>query len=222
MPVTVRVTIHHHNVHNLENITHLLLEDLGLPEFSTNAAGYLGSCRQNANEVLLTTQDRQIAMKKLLRLSEKYNGRISAMAGPLANARRWQQMEKAQMEKAPPFSNGGYLTGCGCPAEKIAVRADGVIIPCSMLAHIELGRINQDSLTEVWQHSPALHQIRQRHTIFLTNFEFCNRCPYIPYCTGNCPGAAYNLTGQVDHPSPDACLRRFLKEGGEIPTTNFG
>ena len=50
----------------------------------------------------------------------------------------------------------------------------------------------------------------------LTDFDFCVECPYIPYCTGNCPGLAYALTGQVDHPSPDACLRCFLEDGGTI------
>jgi radical SAM protein with 4Fe4S-binding SPASM domain len=85
-----------------------------------------------------------------------------------------------------------------------------------MLAHIELGHINQDSLAEIWQNSPALNQLRNRQTIPLTEFEFCAGCAYIPYCTGNCPGLAYTLTGTVDSPSPDACLRRFLEEGGAI------
>jgi SynChlorMet cassette radical SAM/SPASM protein ScmE len=215
--VTVRVTIHRHNVHDLENIAQLLLEDLGLLEFSTNSAGYLGSCRQHSDDVLMTTHQRQAAMDALLLLSEKYDGRISAMAGPLAEARSWHKMEEARVQRAPSFPNGGRLTGCGCHANKIAVRADGVIIPCSMLPHMELGRLNRDSLVEVWQHSPALNQLRRRHTISLTGSSFCADCQYIPYCTGNCPGLAYTLTGHVNHPSPDACLRRFLEDGGHLP-----
>ena len=96
------------------------------------------------------------------------------------------------------------------------VRADGAIVPCTMLAHMELGRINQDPLLEVWQQSSALDQLRRRRTIPLTEYEFCAGCPYTSYCTGNCPGLAYTLTGTVDHPSPDACLRRFLEEGGSL------
>lgn len=217
VPVAVRVTIHRHNVHDLEAIAHLLLEDLGLGGFSTNSAGYLGSCRQNAGEVLLTTQDRQEAMETLLRLSEQYDGRISAQAGPMAEGQMWSQMEEARVKGASPFPDGGYLTACGCHNNTISVRADGVITPCSMLPHMELGRINRTSLTEIWQKHPELNQLRQRHTISLTEFEFCTGCPYIPYCTGNCPGLAYTMTGQVDHPSPDACLRRYLAEGGRVP-----
>ncbi len=214
--VAVRVTIHRNNVNDLENIAHLLLEELDLPGFSTNAAGYLGTCRQNAADVLLNIQERQMAMATLLRLTEKYNGRISANAGPLAEGRAWRRMEDARAQGAPAFPDRGRLTACGCPSNKISVRADGAIVPCSMLAHSELGRINRDSLADVWQLSPALNQLRSRHTIPLTAFELCAGCSYMPYCTGNCPGLAYTLTGKVDHPSPDACLRRFLEQGGTI------
>jgi SynChlorMet cassette radical SAM/SPASM protein ScmE len=217
VPAAARVTVHRHNVHDLENIARLLLEDLELKAFSTNAAGYLGSCRLNADEVLLTTSERQMAMETLLDLSKKYDGRISAMAGPLAEGRTWRRMEKARSESAPSFNNGGRLTGCGCPSSKIAVRADGMIIPCCVLPHIELGHINSDPLREVWQLNPDLNSLRQRHILELSSFEFCADCAYIPYCTGNCPGLAYTLTGQVDHPSPDACLRGYLESGGLLP-----
>jgi SynChlorMet cassette radical SAM/SPASM protein ScmE len=215
--VAVRVTIHRNNVHDLENIAHLLLDELGLPGFGTNSAGYLGTCRLNADDLLLNIEERKEAMAILLSLTEKYPGRISANAGPLTDGRMWRRMEGARKQNAPAFHNGGRLTACGCPSSIISVRADGTIVPCSMLAHSELGRINHDSLVEIWQHSPALNQLRSRHTIPLTGFEFCAGCSYIPYCTGNCPGLAYTLTGKVDHPSPDACLRRFLEEGGTIP-----
>ncbi len=214
---TVRVTIHRHNFNDLENIARLLLEELGLNSFSTNAAGYMGSCRQNAEHVMLSTQDRQAAMENLLWLEEKYPGRISATAGPLASARTWRKMADAQMTAAPPFANGGRLTGCGCANSRIAVRSDGVVIPCAMLPHMELGRIDSDSLAHLWQHHPVLNGLRTRVNTPLTEFAFCDDCPYIPYCTGNCPGVGYNITGQVDHPSPDSCLRQFLADGGAIP-----
>jgi len=215
--VAVRVTIHHHNIDDLENIAHFLLTELSLPGFGTNSAGYLGTCRLNADDVLLNIQERQVAIAALLRLTEKYPDRISANAGPLTDGRMWRRMENARVQGSPAFHNGGRLTACGCPNNKISVRADGVIVPCSMLAHSELGRINRDSLLEIWQHSPVLNRLRNRQTIPLSGFEFCTGCSYIPYCTGNCPGLAYTITGKIDHPSPDACLQRFLEEGGTIP-----
>jgi SynChlorMet cassette radical SAM/SPASM protein ScmE len=214
--VAVRVTIHRHNVHDLRAISSLLLEELGLPGFGTNSAGYLGTCRLNTEDVLLTIEERTKAMKQLLDLTEKYYGRISATAGPLAEGRLWKKMEEARAQNATAFPNGGRLTACGCPSNKIAVRSDGTVIPCLLLPHMELGHINRDSLLEIWQYNPILNQLRERHKIPLKGFEYCSDCSYRPYCTGNCPGLAYSLTGRVDHPSPEACLRRFLEEGGSI------
>ena len=212
--VAVRVTVHRENVHDLEAIAKLLLDQMGLPSFSVNAAGYLGSCRLNEADVMLDVEERLEAVTTLLDLAERYDGRISAQAGPLADGQLWRLMEEARVRKAPPFSNGGHLTACGSAASKVAVRSDGVIVPCTMLRHIELGRVNEDSLLQVWQESPALDRLRRRAQIPLSKFEFCADCDYMPYCSGNCPALAYALTGEVDHPSPDACLRHFLQQTG--------
>jgi SynChlorMet cassette radical SAM/SPASM protein ScmE len=217
VPVQVRVTIHRKNVEDLENIARLLLEEIGLPSFSTNSAGAMGLCRKNAEQVQLTTEDRGLAMETLLRLTRKYNGRISASAGPLAEARAWGVMEKARGEKKNGMPNRGYLTACGCPMQKMGVRADGVMVPCGQIPHLEMGRVNRDDLREVWQGHPVLEDMRERRNIPLGSFEFCRGCEYIPYCTGNCPAIAYTITGKVNHPSPDACLRNFLEEGGRLP-----
>ena len=215
--VTVRVTIHRHNVHDLEEIARFLLEDLKLPGFSTNAASYMGLCRSNANEVQLTVDERSTAMETLLRLNDKYNGRIGAAAGPLAEAKNWLEMEQAKKQKRENLPNCGYLRSCGGVFSKMAVRADGVMLPCLQMSHVELGRINQDDLREVWQEHPELTRLRNRRNIPLTDFIFCQDCEYIPYCRGNCPALAYTILGEENHPSPDACLKRFLENGGRLP-----
>lgn len=217
IPVTVRMTIHRHNVNDLEEIARLLLEDLKLPGFSTNAASYMGLCRSHSDEVQLTVDERSVAMETLLRLNKKYNGRISATAGPLAEAKNWLEMERAQKEKQENSPDCGYLRSCGGVFSNMAVRADGVIVPCSQMSHVELGRINRDNLREIWQDHPELTRLRNRRDIRLTDFAFCKDCDYIPYCRGNCPALAYTILGEENHPSPDACLKRFLEAGGRLP-----
>ncbi len=212
----VRVTISHANVAHLDAIARFLLEGLNLPGFTTNAAGYLGSCRLHAKDVMLSVRERVEAMERLAALSRTYPGRISATAGPHAEVAHWHAMEQARKRGDDAWPMGGRLTGCGCPMSRMAVRADGVMVPCSMLAHMEMGRINEDSLVDTWRNSPVLRQLRARHDIPLSRFAFCEGCPYTLYCTGNCPGLSYTLVGEVDHPSPDACLRAFLAQGGRI------
>ena len=217
VPVTVRVTINKYNLNDLEAISELLLSKLRLKNFSTNAASYMGMCRQNADEIQLDTDDRTKAMEILLRLYKKYNGRIKALAGPLAEATQWLRMEEARKKGLKNFPNGGRLTGCGGIFKSIAVRSDGVVIPCTQLAHIELGKINQDDLKEIWNEHPLLKELRERINISLREFDFCKDCPYIDYCTGGCPATAFNLTGSVFHPDPSSCLRLFLENGGRLP-----
>ncbi|GBD96017.1 MAG TPA: SynChlorMet cassette radical SAM/SPASM protein ScmE [Nitrospirae bacterium] len=219
--VSVRVTIHRQNVNDLEGVARLLLESLGLPSFSTNAASFMGLCRRNAEEVQLTVSERTLAMKTLLKLNKKYKGRISANAGPLAEAKNWLIMEQARREGKKGIPGRGYLTGCGGPGNKMAVRADGAMVPCIQLGHMELGCIRNDNLREVWQDHPELERLRERRSIPLSDFEFCRGCDYIPYCAGNCPALAYTTLGKENHPSPDACLRRFLEDGGRLPEESF-
>ena len=68
----------------------------------------------------------------------------------------------------------GFTTGCGCDRDNLAVRPDGVITPCTMLSHIELGRINEDSLGDIWRSHNGLRGLRERHLIPLCSFSFCD------------------------------------------------
>ncbi|MBM3300564.1 MAG: SynChlorMet cassette radical SAM/SPASM protein ScmE [Deltaproteobacteria bacterium] len=214
---TVRVTIHRRNVTELDKIARLLLDDFGLPSFSTNAASYLGLCRKNRELVQLTTVERGLAMESLVQLSEKYEGRIGATAGPLAEVQLWTVMEQARLQSDYKVSDSGHLTGCNGPMTKMAVRADGAMLVCGQLPGIVLGRINEDPLDRVWQRHPVLTTFRERHDIPLSSFDFCRDCGYIKFCTGGCPALAFTTMGDPHHPSPDSCFRLFLEDGGALP-----
>jgi SynChlorMet cassette radical SAM/SPASM protein ScmE len=215
--VSVRVTIHRHNVQDLDAIAKFLLEDLQLPGFSTNSASYSGLCRSYADEVQLTTDERSLAMETLLRLNKKYAGRIGANAGPLAEAKQWLEMERARKEGREKPQDCGCLRSCGGVFAAMGVRADGVMVPCTQMSHVELGRINRDDLGEVWRNQVDLVRLRDRRDTSLEDFEFCKGCDYIAYCRGNCPALAYTILGEDNHPSPDACLKLFLEAGGRLP-----
>ena len=217
LPATTRVTIHRHNYEVLDEVAELLLEDVGLPSFSTNSASHLGLCRQNSDDTQLNADEYSFVIAKLFELNKKYNGRIGAQAGPLASGKHWKEME-AMIKAGKKENQGcGYLRSCGGVFSKMAVRADGIMIPCSQIPYIELGMINRDSLKEVWHNHSELKRLRGRRDIPLKNFEFCNDCKYTAFCRGGCPALAYTLTGDENKPSPDSCYRTFLEAGGKLP-----
>lgn len=219
LPATVRVTIHKFNYKHLDEVARLLLEDVGLPSFSTNSASNFGLCKENKNSTQLSAAEFSESMAKLMELNKKYNGRIGAQAGPLASGKHWMEIEEAIQKGKKGIPGCGYLRSCGGIFNKMAVRADGIMLPCSQMPHVELGRINKDKLKDVWLNHPELKRLRDRRDIPLGDFEFCRDCKYIPYCRGGCPAVSYTLTGDENEPSPDAdsCYKAFVESGGKLP-----
>lgn len=221
VPVTARISIYPGNVAELADTVRFLLETLNVNGVSTNAVGKLGRCRQHTKEMTLSPSARHRAMEALIQAAERYPNRITATAGPLAEAFIWNRMAAAHENGDPPFPDGGRLTGCRCAYQSMAVRSDGTYIPCAMLPHLALGRIDHDPLTSVWQNAPMLNALRSRLAIPLSGFAECADCFYRPYCTGNCPALADNYTDEVNRPAPDACLKRYLDAGGILPEVSL-
>ena len=206
LQVTVRVTVHAGNVEDLPALAKLLLVDLGVPDFSTNAVSSLGTAEKYQG-LMLNARQRLRAMEVLVALAAEYPGRISGTAGPLAEARMYAQM-RAAAASGRPIAGHGRLVACGCVFERLAVRADGAYVPCVMLPLQVIGHAGQMPLVDAWQ-SQIMARMRARGQTALTEFAECAGCRYVESCTGNCPGSSSSLTGDPHQPSPESCLRRF-------------
>lgn len=214
-PVTCRVTVNRHNVDDLDNIARLLLEDVGLPGFSTNDAMPMGAGCDNQAGITLLPQQQLQAMKTLVRLEKQYDSRVTASAGPLAKWKSYGEMEhaKATGEKASRWRMG-FLTACGCVFNKLSVHHDGIITPCNMLAGLELGRVNRDSIKTIWKTHPTLKALKERRNIPMQEVPGCEECEWAPYCNGSCPGLAHTMTGDFNMANPHDCYRNFLQSTG--------
>jgi len=210
-PVAVRTTINRYNLHDLENVAHLLLDRLGLPSFGTNEAGLIGAGCENQGQIALTAAEVQEAMEILNRLGERYPGRLSAQAGPQAKRRMYAEMEHARQtgEKAAGWAMG-FLSSCSGTFSKIEVLHDGTVVPCHILHGLRLGNMTIDSLGEIWRGHPTLVALRARRELRMQEVPGCEECEWAPYCNGGCPGVAYELTGDVNRANVQDCYRSFL------------
>lgn len=213
LPITVRTTINRHNLHDLENIACLLLDDIGLASFSTNEAMPIGAGCENQGDVSLTSREKAEAMEIIARLLERYPGRLTANAGPQAKRKAYAEMEHARRtgEKSAGWTMG-YLTACGCIFSNMDILHDGTIVPCHMLSGLTLGNIATDSLEAIWQTHPTLRALRERRAIPMQQVAGCASCEWASYCNGSCPGLAYQLTGDFNRANPEDCYRHFLIE----------
>jgi len=213
LPVTVRVTINRYNVDSLGDTAKLLLGDIGINSFGTNDAMPMGSGSDNQPDIAITPEQQIRAMEILSGLKKKYKDRITAMAGPLAKIQSFKEMEHARKtgEKTTRW-HMGYLTACGCMYNKLSIHHDGIITPCNMLGKLEMGRINIDSLSEIWKHHPVLDALKNRRKIPMNQVPGCEHCEWNEFCNGSCPGLAFEMTGNFNLANPHDCYRKFLKD----------
>ena len=211
-PLAVRVTVNRCNLHDLDNIARMLLEDVGLSSFGTNEADRFGSAKCYGQDVVLTPAERLIAMKKLAALSRRYPGRIAAAAGPLSMTRMIEDIENRQSRGETGRPGRGTLCSCGGAFQKLAVLHDGTIVPCNLLPDFKIGEIGRTPLLEAWLHGEAINALRRRRSIPLSSLPECQGCEYAGFCAGGCPAVVYAKTGRLDAIDPGVCYRRFKEE----------
>jgi SynChlorMet cassette radical SAM/SPASM protein ScmE len=211
-PVTVRVTINRHNVDDLENIAHLLLEDIGLASFGTNEAEPMGEAKTGAcsgQDVVLSEEQRRRAMKSLVELKERYPGRISATAGPLSRAEMFADIQERMSRGESSMTGRGTLSSCGGVFSKMSILHDGSMVPCNMLPTLTMGVVGINPIQEAWLHHPSINAVRYRRNIPLTELESCRDCPYSGFCTGGCPAGVMAKTGTLNSIDPEICFKIY-------------
>jgi SynChlorMet cassette radical SAM/SPASM protein ScmE len=213
-PLTVRVTVNRFNVDDLENVAHLLLNEVGLSNISTNEAYACGATDRAGDGIMLTPAQRARAMQILTRLAELYPGRINAQAGPQVLARELKRMDEMLADGQTSLPGRGTLAACGGVFNSLAVLHDGTLVPCHILSTLHLGAIGVDDLQEVWLNHPIMTNLRQRRAIPLESLETCRGCVYQGFCTGGCPGGAVQANSDSNTRNPMDCYR-VLK--GEDP-----
>ena len=164
---------------------------------------------------MLTPGQRDQAMRVLTELAARYNGRISATAGPLVFDREFRRIEEAMARGEAGFPGRGTLSACGGMWSKMAVLHDGTIVPCHVIHDLHLGTIGEDDFQRIWLEHSTMVRLRHRREIPLASLETCKNCRYIGFCTGGCPGGALFFNGELNSRNPMDCYR-VLK--GEDPT----
>lgn len=211
-PVNVRVTINRHNINDLENIASLLIDDLGLGNFSTNEAEYQGSARCEGQDIILSAGERKKAMASLITINEKFGGRVGAQSGPLARAKTMAEITRRISRGETGMKGRGTLCSCGGVFSKMAILHDGTFVPCNMLPELVMGSFGETSIEEAWQTHPNINAIRERRKISLNTLAECHGCKYTDFCTGGCPGTVLAKTGKLNSIDPLSCYRKYLEE----------
>ncbi|CAK0759979.1 Radical SAM protein [Gammaproteobacteria bacterium] len=212
LKISVRVTINRINVHDLPALFHLLFEEMGFSQVSTNEVFARGAGRCYVDELELNAEERVVARHHCLDAAARYPS-LGAMAGPLVEARQLADIRAAMAGRSDWQRNGGgYLSACGSVFNKLAILHNGAVVPCTQLPHLVLGYVGQEPLGTLWRQAEALRYLRERRHIPLERLEGCRGCRYQCFCTGGCPAMAYAATGELTAVDPRGCYQRLLAE----------
>ena len=107
-----------------------------------------------------------------------------------------------QLSAVPSLLDRFLEDGFSCPAAiiKCCIGPDGSVKPCDAFDIFYGGNIREQSLKDIWLHSPAFQSFRQ--SILEIVSPECRLCAFGYRCRGGCKGLAFLYYGTLNRPDP--------------------
>ncbi len=101
------------------------------------------------------------------------------------------------------------LEMCGAAKMTCCLSPTGEVYPCAFLQEgpFLVGRIRENTLKNLWDHSPILNQLRRLQV------KSCETCSRFENCRGGCPAVAYHSYHDILAPDPECLMNLRNKEG---------
>lgn len=103
--------------------------------------------------------------------------------------------------------NSDYIPRCAAGKGKIAVKANGDVIPCEILPVNErfyMGNIYENSIHDISVGYDCEGKLGDLNALAL---EPCGKCAHVGTCKAGCFAASYSEFGEIDIPDPFTCIR---------------
>jgi AdoMet-dependent heme synthase len=94
---------------------------------------------------------------------------------------------------------------CGAAHRACYISPYGDVFPCVQF-HILCGNLKEDTLEEIWYHSPQMLTIS---SLKISDLPVCSQCEHISYCR-YCPGLGYLEEGDVLAPPKRNCQEALI------------
>jgi SynChlorMet cassette radical SAM/SPASM protein ScmE len=74
------------------------------------------------------------------------------------------------------------ISSCGAATTKCAIRPDGWVTPCEIVWDTKAGNLREQSLYDIWHHSPVMQAFREPIEIKEGDIPECKGCAYLKLC----------------------------------------
>lgn len=193
MPFQFNMVVRKRNLSQVPDMLKLAIES------GANAAEFFdlveaGRAKKESQAEVLEPEDRKAIMEWLAQAQIDCPILIRVPACPmypLILKEREIQPKHLSMDMLRRIPYYGRGCAAGMPFGYIVVRANGEVNPC-MLLQVNLGNVKERSISQIWQESEILSQLRRRELLK----GKCGECKYKVECAG-CRGRAYERTGDM-------------------------
>lgn len=195
--VSIVTTIHKGNIHELEDMKHLLL-DKGVDYWQIQTANIRGRMPQ---EWALTDIDYYNVGAFIAQNRGRYKNIMSIVEADCIG----------YFSKLTPLMAMQNWTGCNAGMAAIGIESDGSIKGCLSMqdkSYVE-GNIREKSLREIWTNPDGFKYNRRFDPANLDGI--CKDCKYGCICRGGCSEKSMSYTGKL-HSSP-FCMHHMEKTG---------
>ena len=188
--VTARIsfTISRNNCHQLPG----LIEIADKYGVNLNVQEFFAKGRASGKESLILTRRERREMQRLLYKTQTEKG-----AGSIGFENRYIMAEDEKGKKicTDPYLGSGFYdfcVGCFTGIYSLFVSPTGEVRLCGRYGEGRLGNLKETPLSEIWQNSEVLKEIRDRERLT----GRCGKCTY-RYICGGCRRNAYQLQDDV-------------------------
>jgi len=217
--VSFYCTVTKYNVDDIENMIELVKSwgQTGGIKFNFIIPG--GNADIFFKYISLNDKERRDLINRTPELKEKYGNLISGTI--FDSYYMFKRIEENYKKFKDKMKEPAYITGCGTVRNEVTVRFEGNVTPCDRLSHMVCGNILEQSLKDIWLHSPVLNEFRKRLDMTLDDFEECRDCEYKYFCTGGCPAVSMSFRNTIFGYDPLSCYKVYTLEKEFLPENEF-
>ncbi|MBU6998547.1 MAG: radical SAM protein [Theionarchaea archaeon] len=189
-PVTVGMTLMSQNVHEMEEMAHLV-KSLGISSLHFPILQMKGRAKQNESQVALEDNDLIEAFKRMKDISKI--GIVTTIEDTLRN-----EVEKMQRREF-----------CGAGISMMSVSPNGNIYPCAGLHDDRFcgGTIREQTLKDIWETGEVFSELR---SLSVLDIPECGECELKYICGGGCHVDRFHDSGELKKVSPKCGVHREL------------
>jgi AdoMet-dependent heme synthase len=172
--VTISTTVMRLNQNDLANIV-LLSKRLGADNLRFNTVEYFGNAACYGDSLIMKPEEKFQLLDQARSLRDTFGNAVSGSLFQACDIMDGMAQNPKEVLPLKVFS-------CAAATIKCNIRPDGWVTPCEIVWDVKAGNLKEQSLYDIWHHSPVMKAFREPIEIKEDDIPECKGCAYLRLC----------------------------------------